>query len=105
MAYDTKLSPNQEQSFQSWKKKNAPNDSGQDYDLRGAYKEGLTRDPSNNHFSDRYKKPNHPTFSDQSIYAKDAPSLAGHWEGDNYIETPQHRAAMREQYENDKYGK
>jgi hypothetical protein len=82
--YDTKLSPNEEQDFQKWKAKNAPNDSGADYDLRGAYKEGLTRDPSNQHFSDKYKKPNHPTFSVESKYAKDAPEKAGRWEGETY---------------------
>ena len=82
--YDTKLSSSEEKDFQKWKSKNAPNDSGVDYDLRGAYKEGLKRDPSNQHFSDKYKKPNHPTFSDQSKYAKDAPEKAGHWEGETY---------------------
>lgn len=105
MAYDTKLSPTEEEDFKSWKKKNAPNDSGQDYDLRGAYKEGLSRDKSNNHFSDKYKKPNHPTFSNESIYAKDAPELAGHWKGDVYNETPEHRAKERAEHERHKYGK
>lgn len=105
MAYDTKLSSDEEKKFQSWKQKNAPNDSGEDYDLRGAYKEGLSRDKSNSHFSDKYKKPNHPTFSDQSVYAKDAPELAGHWNGDKYTETPEHRIKQREEYERQKYGK
>ena len=83
--YDTKLSPSEEREFQSWKAQNAPNDSGEDYDLRGAFKENLHRDPRNQHFSDKYKKPNHPTFSDQSIYAKDAPEKAGHWQGERFV--------------------
>lgn len=81
--YDTKLSREDEVKYQVWKNKNAPNDSGEDYDLRGAYKEGMTRS-SNNHLSDKYKKPNHPTFSDESKYAKDAPEKAGHWTGKNH---------------------
>ncbi len=105
MVFDTKLSSKDEEKFQSWKKKNAPNDSGEDYDLRGAYKEGLSRDSKNNHFSDKYKKPNHPTFSDESIYAKEAPELAGHWKGDVYSETPEHRAKMREEHDRNRYGR
>ena len=47
--YETKLSPAEEKQFQTWKAKNAPNDSGQDYDLRGAFKAGVTPDPDNGH--------------------------------------------------------
>jgi hypothetical protein len=82
--FDTVLSPREEESFQAWKKKHAPNDSGQDYDLRGAFKSGFKPD-ENGHWPDLYKKPNHPTFSDQSIYAKDAPDRAGKWEGETFI--------------------
>jgi len=82
--FDTVLSPAEEASFQAWKKKHAPKDSGQDYDLRGAFKAGFKPD-ENGHWPDLYKKPNHPTFSDQSIYAKDAPDKAGHWDGDTFI--------------------
>lgn len=82
--YNTQLSPEEESKFQSWKAQNAPNDSGADYDLRGAYKAGLTKDIASGHWPDTYKKPNHPTFSEESIYAKDRPDLAGHWEGENH---------------------
>ena len=83
--YDTKLSAGEEKKFQEWKAKNAPNDSGQDYDLRGAFKAGVKPDAETGHWPDTWKKPNHPTFSDQSIYANDRPDLAGKWEGDKYI--------------------
>ena len=83
--YETTISPAEEKEFQKWKQKHAPNDSGMDYDFRGAFKAGLTPDPKTGHWSDMFKKPNHPTFSDQSIYAKDRPDLAGRWEGDQYI--------------------
>jgi hypothetical protein len=82
--YDTKLSSSEETGFQKWKQQYAPKDSGADYDLRGAYKAGLKPDPQTGHWSDQFKKPNHPTFSDQSQYAKDAPEKAGHWEGETY---------------------
>ncbi len=83
--FETVLSPTDEAVFQQWKSKYAPQDSGQDYDLRGAFKAGLTPDPQTGHWPDTFKKPNHPTFSDQSMYAQFAPEKAGHWEGDKYI--------------------
>lgn len=82
--YNTRLNPTDEKGFQHWKAENAPQDSGEDYDLRGAYKGGEHKE-ANGHWSDKYKKPNHPTFSDQSQYAKEAPEKAGHWNGDNFI--------------------
>lgn len=81
--YDTPL-PSDDKGFQDWKAKHAPNDSGVDYDLQGAYLGGATP-AENGHFPDTWKKPNHPTFSDQSKYAKDSPESAGSWEGDKFI--------------------
>lgn len=81
--FDTALDSAQEAEFQTWKQKFAPNDSGQDYDLRGAFKAGLTPDPITGHWADTFKKPNHPTFSDQSQYAPYG--KPGHWEGDKFI--------------------
>ncbi len=69
--------------FQEWKKKNAPNDSGEDYDLKGAYAAGESPGP-NGHWSDEFKKPNHETFSNESKYADFEPGKAGSWDGDNY---------------------
>jgi len=80
--FNTMLSPDQERAFQSWKSQNAANDSGADYDLRGAYLANMQRDPENGHMGDRFKKPNHPTFSDQSQYATgDQRDRAGFWVG------------------------
>lgn len=83
--FDTKLSPKEEKSFQEWKSKNAPKDSGVDYDLRGAYKEHNYPDIRSGHWPDKHKKPNHPTFSNESKYAKDYPEKAGRWEGEKFI--------------------
>ncbi len=65
--YDTKLTPDEESKFQKWKSVNAPNDSGEDYDLRGLYMSGGGTD-ERGHATDKFKKPNHPTFSTQSQY-------------------------------------
>lgn len=86
--FETKLTPQEEAAFWQWKQQFAPHDSGTDYDLRGAFKAGLTPNPQTGHWPDTYKKPTHPTFSDQSIYAQDRPDLAGHWLGDAYIPAP-----------------
>lgn len=81
-AYSTPLSLHDEAAYQLWKMQNAPRDSGADYDLRGAYLANMQRDPDNGHMGDRFKKPNHPTFSDQSQYAVgDQRERAGHWVG------------------------
>jgi hypothetical protein len=82
--FETPLPPQDEEQFQQWKQEHAPNDSGADYDLRGAFKAGLTPD-ANGHWPDTFKKPNHPTFSTQSVYAKDAPDKAGTWNGDTFV--------------------
>lgn len=79
--YDTKLTPDEETKFKEWKAKYAPKDSGADYDLRGAFKAGLTPDAQTGHWPDTFKKPNHETFSVESNYAKDAPDKAGSWAG------------------------
>lgn len=86
--YDTPLDPAAEAAFQQWKAQHAPLDSGQDYDLRGAYQAGFTPDPTTAHWPDEFKKPNHPTFSDQSRYAILAPWAAGSWQGETFTPNP-----------------
>lgn len=84
--YETALTPDEEQRFQQWKTRYAPRDSGADYDLRGAFKAGLQPDARTGHWPDRFKKPNHPTFSNESQYAVgENAAKAGHWEGEKFI--------------------
>lgn len=84
--YNTKLDEGEEDKFQDWKKENAPDDSGVDYDLRGAYKADMQKDPESGHMGDRFKKPNHPTFSDESQYATgENRGRAGHWVGNEFV--------------------
>ena len=88
--YDTKLREGDDRHFDAWKRFYAPNDSGQDYDLRGAFKARVKPDPQTGHWPDTFKKPNHPTFSDQSQYARD-PNVgyaAGRWDGNDFIPSP-----------------
>jgi hypothetical protein len=61
------------------------NYSGIDYDYRGFYKEfGDVYLENGQHLVDKYKLPNHETFSVESQYYKEG-MPSGKWDGDNYI--------------------
>jgi len=78
----TKLSLDQEIEYQKWKNKLPKNLQYEgDYDLRGLWKENPNAQPSANlHFTDKYKLPNHKTFSDESIYFNPSTKkYAGKW--------------------------
>jgi len=75
--FNTKLTPEEEQDFQQWVAQESEKTGRdkfrdlEDYDLKGAWKEvqkGTMSEDERGHLGDKYKKPNHPTFSDQSIY-------------------------------------
>lgn len=73
--YDTVLPPEEEMAFQRWLKTLPPRlRSTEDYDMRGAWKHNSTQ-AANGHLPDTWKKPNHITFSQESIYSK--PDNAG----------------------------
>lgn len=76
--YDTPLNAEQEAAYGATFK---PEDSA-DYDMRGLY----TDDPqatekflAGEHGPDKYKKPWHPTFSDESQYHGVAGQMGGTW--------------------------
>jgi hypothetical protein len=81
-------------SYQEFLKTVNPDYLGPDYNLEEAYKNlpynvtsAWAKNPEKNHLPDTYKLPNHPTFSNESIYYK--PGMkAGRWEGENYIPIP-----------------
>lgn len=79
--YNTNLSSRTERKYQDWKNQTAPDDSGEDYDYRGAYLAG-EHPGEDGHMTDHFKKPNHPTFSDESQYGQFG--NPGHWDGDVY---------------------
>jgi hypothetical protein len=80
----THLQPWDEQRFKIWFN-SLPEGirNSNDYDYRGwwlengsiPYKQILS---GNGHFTDKYKLPNHPTFSNQSIYSK-GNTIGGQW--------------------------
>jgi hypothetical protein len=80
--YTTQLKPDEEVQFQAWAKRNGVRMEpgwNEDYDMRGLWKSNpnIVADPRG-HWPDTYKKPNHPTFSNESIYATpDAPRWVG----------------------------
>ena len=80
--YNTKLSKTDEIKFQEWAKANNKLNDVYDYDIRGAWKalqSGKMSPDERGHLGDFYKKPNHPTFSDQSIYHGVDGNVGGSW--------------------------
>jgi hypothetical protein len=69
------LSPNLTQAAPGTILKTGPN-SDANYDYASAAAAGEKPDPVTGHLSDRFKLPNHITFSDDSMYAGDG---AGKW--------------------------
>lgn len=66
--YNTPLKRAQEAAFALWLRKSGRERDLEDYDLRGAWKANA-KAAGNGHLPDTWKKPNHPTFSNESIYA------------------------------------
>jgi hypothetical protein len=92
--YNTQLDPMREAQFQNWLQQRsqqtgrpAGNDLF-DYDMRGAWLANAQA-TANGHLPDTFKKPNHPTFSDQSQYSTDA-TPGGQWmqQGDSWAFQP-----------------
>ena len=93
--FTSPLHPLKRVAFAEWKSMYAPNDSGYDYDLQGAFNAGVLPD-KNGHWPDTFKKPNHPTFSIESKYAVGPyATRAGRWVGDAFIPAPVVRALLQ----------
>ena len=91
--FNTSLSPQQETQFWDWVAKQSPQagrDMGldlHDYDLRGYWLESQGSE-AQGHFTDRYKKPNHPSFSVESQYHSNE-YRGGVWGRDSFTPSPQ----------------
>lgn len=77
--------------FQTWYsfntiegKNNIPYSDKLDYDYLSYYMNGDYKNYKGGHFPDTYKRPNHPTFSNESIYSTPE-NPGGTWKGDKYI--------------------
>lgn len=81
--YNTPLTPEEQLAYTQWARSMGrdPIKELYDYDLQGAFKDGAARS-ENNHLPDTYKKPNHPTFSDESIHHGENGLHGGHWSKD-----------------------
>lgn len=83
--YNTELSPEEEIEYKEWATKNNRLNDIYDYDIKGAWKEikaGTMSEDERKHLGDKYKKPNHPTFSNQSIYHGVDGYEGGEWKTD-----------------------
>lgn len=82
--YNTALAAAQEQQYQQWiqaQSARAGRDISRDnfdYDMRGAFASGAAQS-ENAHWPDTFKKPNHPSFSDQSQYNGADGQVGGTW--------------------------
>lgn len=100
-SYNTPLSPADQAAFQAWtigesarRGRDVTRDL-EDYDLQGYWKDIGKKDASSQgHMTDVYKKPNHPTFSDQSKY-HNTPApwggkfVGGKWDDTGYTPSPE----------------
>lgn len=92
---NTTLQKDEEKEFKKWFKQMKDDgvipesDNGFNYDYRGAFKDKVKPTKMADgtyHWSDTYKKPNHPTFSAESKYATGLwGAYAGKWEGENFV--------------------
>lgn len=82
--YNTQLPLHALKRYEAWRK-SLPKllQSTYDYDLTGAFLGGggISADA---HMTDRWKKPNHPLFSVESMYSTPE-NPGGSWDGDVYI--------------------
>lgn len=78
--FDTPLQGGLLAQFEQWRSALPPTlQSSQDYDLQGAYLDAAKAD-GRLHMTDKFKKPNHMTFSDGSQYSSPA-MQGGRWVG------------------------
>ena len=76
--FNTPLSPRQMTAYEAWRAKLPEQlQNTRDYDLQGAFLAQVDA-AANGHLTDRFKKPNHPTFSTGSKYNSKA-SQGGVW--------------------------
>lgn len=93
--YNTPLTPAEELAYQNWAQIQSAvqgrdiNRDLFDYDMRGAFKSGAMQS-ENGHYPDTFKKPNHPSFSDQSQYHGADGNAGGSWQqmGGRWVFTP-----------------
>lgn len=94
--YNTQLNPVEQVYFNAWADKNNRANDAYDYDIQGAFRDlmsGQMTESQNRHLGDKYKKPNHPTFSNQSIYST-TEMQGGNWVGMDFQPSAQNLRNM-----------
>lgn len=93
----TALLPMQEQAYQSWRGKlPARLQYEGNYDLKGFWRENPRFTATEGqHMTDKFKLPNHPTFSNESQYYDETPGQGGYWKGDTFVPNPKIGPAMQ----------
>lgn len=86
--FQTNLTPAQDLEYRQWVEENKIPQS-KDYDMRGFFNDanaeaGVSPMDRRLHFTDKYKTPEHKTFSQESIYAK--PGAAPKWRGNALVD-------------------
>lgn len=88
--YNTPIPAAQQPAFDQWattQQKTTgkdPRGDRYDYDVNGYFLSGAPQDPSRGHGPDTFKKPNHPTFSDESQYNGLDGYVGGSWTDGGY---------------------
>jgi hypothetical protein len=79
--YNTELTSEEQQQFKLWATNQNRNISNEayDYDIQGWWKNNKNVNLDDGHLTDKFKKPNHPTFSDQSQYHNVDNNIGGTW--------------------------
>jgi hypothetical protein len=82
--YDTPIPASRAAEYQAWLKRQSAQSGrdisrdAEDYDIQGYFLSGEGTD-ERGHGTDRFKKPNHPTFSDESQYSGVGGNIGGRW--------------------------
>jgi hypothetical protein len=85
--YNTPIPPDRQAAFNQWVATHTqagrnPLKDRYDYDVNGYFLSGQATDPRG-HATDQFKKPNHPTFSNESIYHGKDGNYGGRWINSN----------------------
>ena len=98
MFFNTVLTTDQEKIYQQWVNSLPINLRGDyDYDLRGAWLNGDKPDQYH-HMPDTWKKPWHPTFSNESVYSTPG-AEGGRWDGEEF-----HPSKLNKAFQDFKFG-
>lgn len=87
--YNTPIPEDKQKDFVQWltnlamKRGSDPRQDYNDYDIQGAFLDSMSQD-GRGHMGDKFKKPSHPTFSDQSQYSGVDGYNGGHWAGNAF---------------------